>query len=689
MRVGKDADPQHQGGKIMRINTNLTAMNTYTQYTKNNNKIASSVSKLSSGYAINSASDNAAGLAISEKMRAQIRGLDQASTNAQDAISLTQTAEGALSSSTEILQRMREIAVQSSNDTNGDNIDREALQDEFSQLQAELDDISKTTSFNKKNLLDGSLAKNTAVTTNEKLQKPSLSVELGKASAGSYAFSVGVKQESAAIDGVKSSFTAISNDTTSFTVSAVTNNLGASSMANGNYDITATYSESNHDITFTAKGDNGQTFTATLSQADLRKGVSGDTTLGAGTANTTAAMTLNFKNSDNSGTAFSFTVQAGQTYDTENASTMSSLANKLTSALSLSASKGVDQQDATYGLYAKLTGAEDVKLSSGMDSVSFSNGVKVSFDQLTATDVDTANQATLDSGTVPAGAGASQSATSGAYSVKYNNFKMADTSNVTFSDDAKLTKITATDKKTFTATIDGKAYTATLAKDAEGFATTDAVGATKSYALNFKDTAGNDAFSMSMDMELTDLNTKATPDGEAAFTKEAATSATLAIAINGNGGHISDKVFGTAGAASTFSVENKAGAGLTFQVGANEGDELVINVDKLDSNYLGVASASVSSQELASSAITSVDNAINQVSSQRAYMGAIQNRLDYKISNLDTTNENLTSAESEIRDVDMAKEMTNFTNANILSQAATAMLAQANSLPQNVLSLLG
>ena len=140
---------------------------------------------------------------------------------------------------------------------------------------------------------------------------------------------------------------------------------------------------------------------------------------------------------------------------------------------------------------------------------------------------------------------------------------------------------------------------------------------------------------------------------------------------------------------SKFDVVNKAGAGLTFQVGANEGDELTINIDKMDSNYLGVASAKVTTQEAASSAISAVDNAINRVSSQRAYLGAIQNRLEYKINNLEISTENLTSAESQIRDVDMAKEMTNFTNANILQQAATAMLAQANALPQNVLSLIG
>ena len=155
----------------MRINTNITALNTYNSYTAANNKIAGSVSKLSSGYAINSAADNAAGLAISEKMRAQIRGLDKAASNGQDAISLVQTAEGALGSADEILQRMREISTQASSDTNEDAIDRDALQAEFSQLQAELDDISEDTTFNNQKLLDGSLSTKTAQFNDRNLGK--------------------------------------------------------------------------------------------------------------------------------------------------------------------------------------------------------------------------------------------------------------------------------------------------------------------------------------------------------------------------------------------------------------------------------------------------------------------------------------------------------------------------------------
>jgi len=139
----------------MRINTNIMAIDTYRNYSINNNNVSNAVSKLSSGYAINSASDDAAGLAISEKMRAQIRGLDTASKNSEDAVSLMQTAEGALDESQSILQRMRELSVQSSSDTNDDTVDRAALDEEFGQLKNELDDISSKTQFNGTNLLDG------------------------------------------------------------------------------------------------------------------------------------------------------------------------------------------------------------------------------------------------------------------------------------------------------------------------------------------------------------------------------------------------------------------------------------------------------------------------------------------------------------------------------------------------------
>ena len=138
----------------MIINHNLGAMNAQRNMNINSGNAAKSMEKLSSGLRINRAGDDAAGLSISEKMRAQIRGLDQASTNAQDGISLVQTAEGALTETHSILQRMRELAVQAGNDTNV-TTDRTAIKDEIDQLNAEINRISTTTEFNTKKLLDG------------------------------------------------------------------------------------------------------------------------------------------------------------------------------------------------------------------------------------------------------------------------------------------------------------------------------------------------------------------------------------------------------------------------------------------------------------------------------------------------------------------------------------------------------
>ncbi|MFC9541773.1 flagellin Hag [Lysinibacillus sp. NPDC056959] len=140
----------------MRIQHNISALNTHRNLAFNNAQSSKNLEKLSSGYKINRAGDDAAGLAISEKMRAQIKGLDMATKNSQDSISLIQTAEGALNETHAILQRMRELAVQSRNDTN-ENTDRAFVQDEISQLKEEINRIATTTEFNEKTLLNGNL----------------------------------------------------------------------------------------------------------------------------------------------------------------------------------------------------------------------------------------------------------------------------------------------------------------------------------------------------------------------------------------------------------------------------------------------------------------------------------------------------------------------------------------------------
>lgn len=643
--------------KIMRINTNITAMNTYTQYTKNNSKIASSVKKLSSGYAINSAADNAAGLAISEKMRAQIRGLSQASTNSQDAISLTQTAEGALSSSTEILQRMRQLSVQSANDTNANSVDREALQDEFSQLQTELDDISSTTTFNKKNLLDGSLATTQKNVTNASLANSSMAISVGKASAGNYSFQVVTKQETATVDAVKATGTTSMNATAkaAFTSATASSPSTSGALYNGNYALTSTANDDGS-MTVTATGDNNQTFTATISSSTL-------STLSTATGN----LTLNFASSSSAGDGFSLTLATKSNISTST-NGLESLGSAL-SGVTVSMDGGVDKQDATFSTYATMTGGESVKLAAGDTSVTFDNGAKVSFDKLTATDVATDVTAATNTTYTSAITGdATKLAADDTITVGSTTYKV--TTAGTGTNEVALADVNTNDK--LTSFIAGKV-------SVSGY-TASASGSTITYTANASGT--NAAAWTAPTVTVTAAAGGATAGAAAKATTGADATATLSTGMNTKLGN------GTTNTASTFQVTDSKGAGLTFQVGANEGDELTINIDQMNAQYLGVASAKVSSQAAASKAITTVDKAINQVSSQRAYLGAIENRLNYKIDNLDTTDTNLTSAESEIRDVDMAKEMTSFTNSQILSQASTAMLAQANSLPQNVLSLL-
>ena len=163
---GKDAPDSIQGGLFMIIQHNISALNSYNQLSGNNNALAKNLQKLSSGYKINSAADNAAGLAISEKMRAQITGLQTAQQNAQDGISLVQTAEGALTEVHSMLNRMVELSTQASNGTYSD-ADRQKLQDEITELQDEIDRIADSTNFNGINLLDGSLS-DSAISASEK-----------------------------------------------------------------------------------------------------------------------------------------------------------------------------------------------------------------------------------------------------------------------------------------------------------------------------------------------------------------------------------------------------------------------------------------------------------------------------------------------------------------------------------------
>ena len=410
----------------MRIANNVMAMNTHRFYSSNNATVSKSAEKLSSGYRVNRAGDDAAGLAISEKMRAQVRGMNMASKNSQDAVSLVQTAEGALQEVHSMLQRMNEMAVQSASGTNQE-LDRQALNLEFANLRNEIDQVATTTNFNERTLLGGDSAVNRTTTAS----------------------------------GIAGATYTSGSDVTGATLALNAGNLGAvlSGTAQGEPSAAAS---GNRPITFR-------------------------------------------QNADNSVSLLVSGVEFGR------------------------------------------------------------SGVAVA---------------------------------------------------------------------------------------------TDTTGGVAMTALSFTSTDGTNTALGTLTMART--------------SGVAITSATHAAQA----------------ATVTSSVNISASGGLTLQVGATAGETLTVSIKAMNSTGLKINTAAIDSQANAAAAIGSTRTAIQIVSNQRASLGALQNRLEHKIGNLDNTSENLSAAESRIRDVDMAKEMTAFTKNNILSQAATAMLAQANSAPQNVLSLL-
>ncbi|MBT2693679.1 flagellin [Bacillus sp. ISL-55] len=256
----------------MRINHNIAALNTYRQLNSASGAQAKSMEKLSSGLRINRAGDDAAGLAISEKMRGQIRGLDQASRNGQDGISLIQTAEGALNETHSILQRMRELAVQSSNDTNTD-VDREEIQKEMNQLVEEIDRIGNTTEFNTKKLINGGA--NVSGSVGASLtDKVAVVGGTGDTTVGSTVVVTDATVATAATETKAAAFTsgAVASSALSFTVNGTsfsfavgtTNEKVAETINNAGLGVNATYTAANLTLTTQAVGSSAE-LTTTMS----------------------------------------------------------------------------------------------------------------------------------------------------------------------------------------------------------------------------------------------------------------------------------------------------------------------------------------------------------------------------------------------------------------------------------------
>ncbi|ACT04365.1 flagellin [Paenibacillus sp. JDR-2] len=575
----------------MRINHNIAALNTLSSLNNASSAQSKSMEKLSSGLRINRAGDDAAGLAISEKMRGQIRGLDMAAKNGQDGISLIQTAEGALNETHSILQRMRELATQSANGTNTDT-DRSALQDEMNQLTSEINRIGNTTEFNTQKLLNGGIASTDgSKITQATNAKMTLANAIATGTVG--AVTITVDNQTFDLSGATmdttlgSSTTAIDAEDYNEFITELGNTTSGGVKLSDLVDITK--DATNH-LVFTAKSA-GSTSTIQINAA------AADTSLGLTTASTGSANTAKGDPTTIERAGVEATAAIGATADTTIAA------------------------NSTFTIQVGTDSAVTVELNKGTDPKVYDTN---------NTDVNVANAAKQDL-------------------IRDLNAALQD------------------------AGLDGK-VSASLSKDGN---------------VQFISETGKD-------LKLTDgTNGPLSSATGLAFT----TASDLSTVKN------VEQIVGPGAQGSGFSTK--------FQIGANSGQSMSLTIGDMRSSALGItgnagqagfttsnsvtngtndvkaeAALDISTKEGASSAIKVLDKAINSVSSERSKLGAVQNRLEHTINNLGTASENLTAAESRIRDVDMAKEMMEQTKNSILAQAAQAMLAQANQQPQGVLQLL-
>ena len=500
----------------MVVQHNMAAMNANRMLSGVASAQSKSTEKLSSGYRINRAADDAAGLSISEKMRSQIRGLNKASDNAQDGISLIQTAEGALNEQHSILQRMRELSVQAANGTETDD-DREAVQNEIEQLQSELTRISDTTEFNTMKLLDGSQSGNKVQASVSKSADANLTTEPA---------------------------------TTGKSISAALTNTNTA------YGTESTY-----------------------------------------------AVTVMDKNGNASTTTVKFTAGADEDKD----------ADAIIKAL-----KNTDLADKF-----------DMEYSTGTKTITFTSKEEGVSSNVVLTQLGTAAAAAA---TVTPGEDAYSklAAGIGAYKGEGN-----------------------IEDSIFTVNGEKFAYVTDPTKLGDDYKD-----------VNYVQTKADDG--------------TVDKDDAAAMAKLINAKTGIAAVADGTG-NISLK----AGSSNT-------GKGIELQIGANEGQTMSFTLDDMSADALGVGVGKVdlSKQETAKTATTTIDAAIKKVSKARGQMGAVQNRLEHTINNLDTAAENMQTAESRIRDTDMAEEMVNYSKNNILAQAGQSMLAQANQSNQGVLTLL-
>ena len=526
-------------GKGMRINHNISALKANNQLLRTNKLLDASLERLSSGYRINSAADDSAGLAISEKMKTQIAGLEQASRNASDGISVIQTAEGALIEVESMLQRMRELAVQSANGIYTTD-DRIAIQAEIDQLNEEITRISETTEFNTMTLLDGNIDRK-SYSSNNRVSLVSLS------------------------------------DT----------------VAVGNYTVEITKDARQAVVVGNATGSIGDPAVRKI------------------TAEEAGSININ-----------------GEAVKIKEGDTINEVFQKIRDAC--------DNVDVNvFAVDTDAIGVDQPSYEDNLDMAGYSSKQLVEGDTLVFVSRDFGSNKKIN----------------------------------IFCDNESLCGLLGL-------TIHGAKASGT---DAEA-------------KLIYKDPDSNSLFENTATLSISGNKVTVSDrnDFKMVFSVQPGTVQTrfLDARITAADEEIQDADITLEGTQQTVTVSVLDAGPMDLQIGANEGQIMSVRIPKVNPQTLGIDKINVGTADGAQEAIGLLDTAINQVSEIRSKLGAYQNRLEHSISNLDVTSENMTESLSRIKDVDMAQEMAEYTQKNVLSQAGTSMLAQANQRPQTILSLL-
>jgi flagellin len=598
------------------INTNVASLNAQRNLNTSQSQLATSLQRLSSGLRINSAKDDAAGLAISERFTTQIRGLNQAVRNANDGISLAQTAEGALGETGNSLQRIRELAVQSANSTNSAS-DRAALNAEAQQLLAEVQRVGQTTQFNGQNILDGSFQ--------------------------SAQFQVGAN----------------ANQTIAFSITGATTNLLGAYQTTGIAVSNAAFDGAGFTINGVEVGVSSPTSAA---------GITGD----SATAKATA---INSKTIQTGVTATATSTIVGGTAVARSGLSSGALA---INGISIGAIAG-DSNAVTQGRTA-ATAINAVSNQTGVSAVA-----DASTGALTLTAADGRNIALTSTAGNAAGAQAIQNATGLDVSFGANAIGHEVTT-VTFGAGNLGTGAPAlANGDTFT--VDGRVYELTTGGAVTAGNVAVSVGAAST------PTQTTLALQTAIQAEYTAGRTSVVASGASA------TNLTLTSDKFGTGTvNYSTTSLGTSGGVAAGGTTAADGLGVTTRGTLTLSSASSFTLGGGDLLFGGLATASVALTRLdtvnisttagANAALAILDGALSQVTSIRADLGAVQNRFSSTVANLQTTSENLSASRSRILDADFAQETALLTRGQILQQAGTAILAQANALPQNVLSLL-